>query len=186
MRQANLQSPCCTQPASQTSPLARKEDWDPKGDLLRKGEMQIRDLDSILGPMGFHRDKVILAQDVVRTGNATGPRHPGETEAQHVRMRGQVQKTPKMVESTGILTHKGISRIPGRKSQTKQALWTRIQQRLQHPPISRQCHKQMELSNFTLLLWDNLQMGRQGAVTNKELCLLIIRVGEVLSDWWEK
>lgn len=47
--------------------------------------------------MEFHRDKVILTQDSVRTGNSSGPRHSREIEAQYVRTRGQVQKIPEMV-----------------------------------------------------------------------------------------
>lgn len=76
-----------------------------------------------------------------------------------MRMRGQVQKTPKMVASTGISTHKGISRVPGRKSDKTGPVDQNSAKTPAPPPISRQCRKQMELSNFTLLLWDNLKKG---------------------------
>lgn len=76
--------------------------------------------------MGCHNDTVILAQDVVETGSASGAIHSGKTlweiAAQPIRVGTHTQETPEMAGGGGIWTHKGIIRVPCRGPQTNLAL----------------------------------------------------------------
>lgn len=152
----------------------------PEGDLLRKGDMCIHDPESVLGPTGFHR-KVILIQDVVKTGNASGPRHSGEAlwgnSGSAFESEDPSTKNSKMVAGTGIWTHRGIRRAPGRNSQTKQALRARIQQT--PAPTKQLCREEKELGMFTL---PALGIICRWWVRNAKVYFLIIRAVEVLSD----
>lgn len=72
-----------------------------QGPLKRKGVMWIHDPESVLRPMGLHRDKVIWAQEMPQDPG-TLEKHLEETAAQHVRTRTKVWNAPQIVAGMEI------------------------------------------------------------------------------------